>query len=117
MPDFIDIHSHVNFAAFDEDREAVITRTLNSNTWMINVGTQKNTSQSAVDLAHKYEKGVYAIVGLHPIHTEKSFHDEKEIGTESLGFTSHGEGFDPEFYKKLLQDEKVVGIGECGLDF
>jgi TatD DNase family protein len=117
MPDFIDIHSHVNFEAFKEDREAVIERTLASNTWMINVGTQKDTSQAAVDLAHKYEKGVYAIIGLHPIHTDKSHHDEKEIGPGHKDFTSHGEVFDKEFYLKLGADPKVVGIGECGLDY
>ncbi len=117
MPDFIDIHSHINFAAFDEDREAVIKRTLSANTWMINVGTQKDTSQSAVDLAHKYEKGVYAIIGLHPIHTDKSFHDEKEIGAGGADFTSHDEVFDKEFYLKLGSDPKVVAIGESGLDY
>jgi TatD DNase family protein len=117
MPDFIDIHAHVNFEAFKEDREEVIKRSLEANTWMINVGTQKDTSQSAVELANKFEKGVYAIVGLHPVHTDKSFHDEKEIGEGGKEFTSHGEVFDFEFYKNLAQDEKVVAIGECGLDF
>ena len=117
MPDFVDIHSHVNFEAFKEDRDAVIERTLAANTWMINVGTQKDTSQSAVDLANKYEKGVYAIIGLHPIHTDKSFHDEKEIGEGGKDFTSYGEVFDKEFYLKLGADPKVVGIGECGLDY
>lgn len=94
MPEFIDIHSHVNFVAFDEDRDAVVARTLEAKTWMINVGTQKDTSQGAVDMANKYPEGVYAIIGLHPIHTDKSHHDEKEIGEGGKEFTSHGEAFD-----------------------
>jgi TatD DNase family protein len=116
-PDFIDIHAHVNFQAFNEDREAVVERALSANTWMINVGTQQDTSKSAVELAYKYDKGVYAIVGLHPVHTAPSYHDEKELGEGGKAFTSRGEEFDLEYYRKLASDPKVVGIGECGLDF
>ncbi len=80
MPEYIDIHAHVNFEAYKEDREETIKRALDAKTWMINVGTQKDTSLSAVQLAHKYEKGVYAIIGLHPVHTSASYHDENELG-------------------------------------
>jgi TatD DNase family protein len=117
MPDYIDIHAHVNFAAFDADRDEVIRKTLEHKTWMINVGTQKDTSLAAVELAHKYEKGVYAIIGTHPIHTHSSFHDTEELGEGGKEFTSHGESFDYDFYLKLARDPKVVGIGECGLDY
>ena len=116
-PEYIDIHSHVNFAAFDKDREEVIRRALDNNVWMINVGTQKDTSKTAVELAEKYKKGVYAIVGVHPIHTDKSFHDEKELGTGSKEFTSRGEVFDTTIYGSMASHPKVVGIGECGLDY
>lgn len=114
---YIDIHSHVNFKAFDEDRDEVVARTLNADTFMINVGTQVDTSRSAVELANKYEKGVYAIVGLHPIHTGASFHDEKELGVGGADFTSRGEVFNKEVYREFLKNPKVVGIGECGLDY
>jgi TatD DNase family protein len=115
----IDIHAHVNFAAFDADRETVIKRALKAGTAMINVGTQYDTSRAAIDLAEKYQDGVYAIVGLHPIHTVASFHDKAELG-EGEGakeFTSRGEEFNPEAYRKLISHPKVVGIGECGLDY
>lgn len=117
MPQYIDIHSHVNFKAFDEDRDAVIRRALDADTWVINVGTQIDTSRAAVELAHKYEEGVYAIIGLHPIHTGASFHDEKELGEGGVEFTSRGEVFDKEKYLELLRDPKVLGVGECGLDY
>ncbi|MCF7834015.1 MAG: TatD family hydrolase [Candidatus Pacebacteria bacterium] len=114
---YIDIHSHVNFKAFDEDRDAVIKRALDADTWVINVGTQIDTSKKAVEMAHQYETGVYAIIGLHPIHTGASYHDEKELGEGGKEFTSRGEIFDMEAYRILLEDPKTVGIGECGLDY
>lgn len=117
MPKYIDIHSHVNFTAFDADREEVIGRALDGDTWMINVGTQIDTSKSAVALANKYEEGVYAVIGLHPIHTGASYHDEKELGEGNKEFTSRGEVFNKEAYRELLRDPKVVAIGECGLDY
>lgn len=116
-PKYIDIHSHVNFKAFDEDRDAVIRRALESGTWVINVGTQIDTSRKAVEMAHEYEEGVYAIIGLHPIHTGASYHDEKELGEGGVEFTSRGEIFDKEKYLELLRDPKVVAVGECGLDY
>lgn len=116
-PKYIDIHSHVNFKAFDEDRDEVIKRALDNDTWVINVGTQADTSKKAVEMANQYKEGVYAIVGLHPIHTGASYHDEKELGEGGKEFTSRGEAFDKEFYRELLRNPKVVGIGECGLDY
>lgn len=117
MPKYIDIHSHVNFQAFDEDRNAVIRHALKNDTWVINVGTQVDTSRKAVELANQYEKGVYVIVGLHPIHTGASYHDEKELGEGGKEFVSHGEIFDKNSYREFLKDPKVVAIGECGLDY
>lgn len=116
-PKYIDIHAHINFKAFNEDRNAVIFRALENDTWFINVGTQIDTSKKAIEIAHQYEEGIYAIVGLHPIHTGKSFHDEKELGAEGKEFTSRGEVFDKNVYRELLKDPKVVAIGECGLDY
>jgi len=117
MPKYIDIHSHVNFKAFEEDRDAVIGRALENDTWVINVGTQIDTSRMAVEMANQYDQGVYAIIGLHPIHTGESFHDEKELGAGGKEFTSRGEIFDKEKYRELLKDPKVVAVGECGLDY
>lgn len=117
MPKYIDIHSHVNFTAFDQDRDEVIRRALDNDTWVINVGTQIDTSRKAVVMAEQYKEGVYAIVGLHPIHTGASFHDKKELGEEGKEFTSRGEKFDQEKYRELLKNLKVVAVGECGLDY
>jgi TatD DNase family protein len=127
IPKYIDIHSHVQFKAFDADKDEVIKRALDNSTIVINVGTQMDTSRAAVALANQYPENVYAIVGLHPIHTGASYHDEKELGPAfakatdgqgmAAGFTSRGEAFDKDAYRELLKDPKVVGIGECGLDY
>jgi hypothetical protein len=94
---YIDIHGHINFAAYDNDREEVIKRALDKEVAMITVGTQFETSNFAVELARKYEN-VYACIGLHPIHTSKSFHDTQEFGHEGKDFTSKGEVVDFERY-------------------
>lgn len=114
---YIDCHTHVNFAAYESDRDEVVQRALDEGVAMINIGTQKDTSKKAIEMAEKYGKGVYAIVGIHPIHTDKSYHDEKELGAGNREFTSRGESFDDSIYRNMAKHPKVVGIGECGLDY
>ena len=119
MPRLIDVHAHAHFAAYGDESKLVIKRALDEDTWLVNVGTQKDTSKAAVDLANQYSEGVYAVIGLHPVHTDKSYHDPKELGggENITGFTSRGEEFDYEYYRELGQNDKVVAIGECGLDY
>ena len=119
-PHFLDAHAHVQFSGYDADREAVIERAREVGVWMVNVGTQKDTSRAAVALAEKYpDGGVYAAVGLHPIHTSRSFHDAQELGGGDAAqpFTSRGEVFDVDYYRALALNPKTVAIGECGLDY
>jgi TatD DNase family protein len=118
--DYVDIHTHVNIQAFKDDWKEVVARAREAGVAHINVGTQASTSRKAVEMAQEYEDGVYAIVGVHPVHTTKSYHDEKELGPEHAdgkGFTSRGEEFDAVAYRDLASDPKVVAIGECGLDY
>ncbi len=96
-PKLIDVHTHAQFAEFDIDRDAVICHALDADIWMINVGTDWRMSKGAIELASKYETGVFATAGLHP--------------------TDMDEKFDYDFYKKLAEAPKVVAIGECGLDY
>jgi TatD DNase family protein len=114
-----DCHSHVQFSAFEKDWKEVTDRTLAGGVSIINIGTQRDTSAKAVEIANLYETGVYATVALHPVHTSKSFHDSQELGGGEFAksFTSRGEEFDYEYYLSLARDKKVVGIGECGLDY
>jgi len=112
---YFDSHTHVNFAAFEDDYREVLERAREAGVLLVNVGTQQDTSQRAVELAQEFDH-VYATVGLHPVHTAKSYHDSDELGGDK-GFTSRGEEFDYDVYKRLAEDERVVAIGECGLDY
>ncbi|MEK7503695.1 MAG: TatD family hydrolase [Patescibacteria group bacterium] len=95
--EWIDTHAHLNFNIYKEDGSKVLQRSLDNGVWMINVGSQYSTSQRAVEMAGKYETGVFAAIGLHPIHS--------------------GEEFDRAKYKELAKSNKVVAIGEIGLDY
>ncbi len=108
----IDTHAHVNFKSFKDDARETLQRALDAGVNVINVGSQIDTSRQAVELANSFEKGVYAVVGLHPEHTHSQYVDEEETH-----FLSREENFNYDEYKKLAQNEKVVGIGECGLDY
>lgn len=113
---YFDAHTHKNFVAYKDDRDETIRRALDAGVGMNIVGTQFDTSKHAVEIAEQYD-GVYATIGLHPIHTGKSFHDEKELGEGNKEFTSRGEAFDIEKYYALGQNKKVIAVGECGLDY
>jgi len=107
-----DSHTHLNFKTFVSDAGDVIARALNQGVWLVNIGTQKDTSRQAVELAEKYKEGVYAAVGLHPIHLSSQRVDEEETS-----FLAREEEFDVAFYRQLAASKKVVALGETGLDF
>ncbi len=99
----IDSHAHLNFRDFKDDFDEVIKRSLARDVWLINVGSNYQTSKKAVEIAEKYPKGVWAAIGLHPIH-------------------ARDEDFDREKYKELVlrslgEGGKVAAIGEIGLDY
>ena len=112
----IDSHAHLNFNTFKEDVDEVIKRALENNIWVINIGSQYSTSKRAVEIAQKYENGVYAAVGLHPIHLEDRKIDHSEVDSQIV-FKTRAEDLDYEKYKELAQNPKVVAIGEIGLDY
>ncbi|HPI66614.1 MAG TPA: TatD family hydrolase [Candidatus Paceibacterota bacterium] len=117
MPKYIDIHSHTNFALFDEDRTEVINRALENKTWLINIGTQFDTSERAVEISNLYKEGVYATIGLHPTHTTSSYVDQDELGVYNKDTQIEAEIFDKDKYRELSKKGKVVAVGECGLDY
>lgn len=106
-----DTHAHVHFDSFKDDTDAVIKKSLAQGMMLNLVGTQQDTSRRAVEYAEKYE-GVYASVGLHPEHLFSKWVDEAESS-----FQSREEDFDYGYYQRLALHPKVIGVGECGLDF
>jgi TatD DNase family protein len=113
---YFDAHTHLNFAAYAGEEDAAVERALEAGVGVNIVGTQYDTSASAVALAEKHD-GAYATIGLHPVHTSKSHHDEKELGEGSKAFTSRGEVFNIDKYISLGRSPKVIAVGECGLDY
>ncbi|KKR04633.1 MAG: TatD family hydrolase [Candidatus Uhrbacteria bacterium GW2011_GWF2_39_13] len=100
--------------------DEVIQRTLEQGTFMITVGTQRDTSRAGLEVAQRYQ-GMWASVGLHPNHTvEQTFWDNDELPPEqqmTLQIKTRCESFDMEYYRKLVQHPKCVALGETGLDY
>ncbi len=107
-----DSHCHLQFKAFVDDRDEVLNKIKNKDLIVNVVGTQKKTSQQAVQLAKQYDF-VLASVGLHPIHLFKI-----PVAEEKDKFISLGEGLDIEYYQNLINEYKdeIIAIGEIGLD-
>lgn len=96
---FIDTHSHLDFPDFDSDRDSLINRLPQDGIEaVISVGSNLKGSVASLELAKKYSS-VYASVGVHP-------HDAKEINADTFNKI-----------KEMAGAEKVVAIGEVGLDF
>ncbi len=91
-----DSHCHPQFPQYDADREEMIKRNLEKGVFMIAVGADLKTSAQAVKLAEKYER-IWAAVGLHPDEITGQFRISD--------------------YELLLQNKKVVAVGEIGLDY
>jgi TatD DNase family protein len=83
---------------------------------MILVGAELKTSNRALSYANKYEKGVYAAVGLHPVHLHEGL-VESDDEEDQYSFRPRAEEFDYGSYEKLAKFEKVIAIGEIGLDY
>lgn len=108
----IDSHAHTQFPAYDADRDDVVVRALEAGIGMVNVGTQYSTSADAIRLAELHPEGVWATAGFHPNHLDPAaHHDPQELKERNV------ERFDPEKFLTLARHEKVVAVGECGLDF
>lgn len=94
-----DTHTHLDDEQFDEDREQLIENISNSEIKLaVNVGADIKTSINSIELAEKYDF-IYAAVGIHP-------HD-----------VSKCEDRDLETIRDLAKRNKVVAIGEIGLDY
>ena len=94
-----DSHAHLDDEQFDSDREEVIDRIIKSDVKrIINVGSDIKTSETSIRLASKYDF-IYAAVGIHP-------HDVSDCSLADI-----------EYLRKLSENEKVVAIGEIGLDY
>lgn len=102
-----DTHCHLNLAGYEKDLPEIIAGCLRDDIWLNNVGTAYASSVEAVRLARTHEK-MFAVVGAHP----ENFLPHQGEYAQSLD-----PYFDSKKFKALAADPKVVGIGECGLDY
>jgi len=108
----IDTHAHLNFQAYKKDVDHVIRRAFDNDVKIIIPSTDITTSKRAVEVVSKYKTGVYATVGLHPVHLQS-----QEFIEEGRKVKMKSEIFDYDFYGRLAESKKVVAIGEVGLDY
>ncbi|MBD0384532.1 TatD family hydrolase [Paenibacillus sedimenti] len=94
-----DSHTHLNAEQFNEDRDEVIQRALDAGvTRIVNVGFNRETIPGSIALAEQYDF-IYSTVGWHPVDA------------------IHMQPGDLEWIEELCKHEKVVAIGEIGLDY
>lgn len=95
----IDSHAHLEMKEFEGDRDTVIQRAAAAGlSAIITVGTTISDCEKVTALAREYPQ-VYAAVGIHPHEVN---------GTDTRTY---------EVLKDLARQEKVIAIGEIGLDF
>ncbi|HLR21492.1 MAG TPA: TatD family hydrolase [Tissierellaceae bacterium] len=95
----IDSHVHLDDKRFDEDRDKIIEDLkANGVEFVINIGADLQTSINSVELADKYDN-IYAAVGVHP-------HSAKDVNEDTL-----------DQLREMSKKDKVLAIGEIGLDF
>src|SRR5512139_1457893 len=96
--ELIDTHCHLDWNAFDLDRDAVIKRAVEAGVRrMITIGVDVPSSRRAIEIAEQHE-AVYAAVGVHP----------NDCADFSVAWRDE--------IRSLAQHPKVVAIGEIGLD-
>ena len=95
----VDTHAHLSFPQLLKERKDVIARSIEAGVIrIVDVGTNLDMSRAAVEGAHKYPS-VYASAGFHPHDSEVA----DEAGMKVV--------------QDLLREERVVAVGETGLDF
>ncbi len=95
----IDTHCHLDFPEFDPDRDEVVRRaSLSGVNYIVNIGSSLEGSIRAIELSRQYD-AVFATVGIHP-HEADSFQKQHEAAL-----------------RELAKNDKVVAIGEIGLDY
>ena len=96
---FFDTHAHLDDDRFSDDRETVIEKIKEDGvSLVVNIGASLESSKDSIALAEKYDF-IYAAVGIHPSDTDKIFDADLET------------------IKEMTSHEKVVAIGEIGLDY
>lgn len=104
----IDTHAHLYLDSYDTDRSEVIARSLLKLDAVINIGIDEKTSRQAVQLAESNDT-FYAAVGLHPENVISKVSTDRVSTDRVCTHTT--------WLSELSHHQKVVAIGEIGLDY
>lgn len=97
----IDTHCHVDFDAFDKDREEVIKRAKSKLDAFINSGTSLEGNKKALELSKKHENFIYPSFGYHPVTSQEKSQEDLEKAQ-----------------KHMIENlDNIVAIGEVGMDY
>lgn len=100
MNTFIDIGINLTNKQFNNEHDEIINFALATGVhWMILTGTSVRGSKESAEIAEHYQDVLFSTAGIHP-------HDAKSFNNESI-----------DELRKLLKQDHVVSVGECGLDF
>ncbi|WP_091946716.1 TatD family hydrolase [Phyllobacterium sp. YR620] len=95
----VDSHCHLDFADFEEERDAIVQRALDHGIKrLVTIGTRVRRFDTILAIAERYDS-VYASVGTHP----NNAHEELDVTADEL--------------IRLAEHPKLVAIGEAGLDY
>lgn len=92
----VDTHCHLQDVKFEDDREETIARTLEALAWCVVIGDDIASSRAGIAVTRDR---IYAAVGVHPYYPQ----EVDDAGIDVL--------------RELSQDDRVIAIGEIGLDY
>ncbi|OPY77896.1 MAG: putative deoxyribonuclease YcfH [Syntrophorhabdus sp. PtaU1.Bin058] len=96
---FVDSHCHLEMESFSQDREQVITKSIDEGLkYILTVGTEERYFEKVAEIMNTNPM-VYGAIGIHP-HNSTDFN--KNVA---------------ETIRTCLKQKKIVGYGEIGLDF
>ncbi len=101
----IDTHAHLYFDNFNDDRADIIKRIENDLDAVINIGVNFESNGKVIDLARGNKKFL-SVIGFNPESVVKFLELGKSI-----------DDLQAELGELLLPGNKIVGIGEIGLDY
>ncbi len=97
---YIDIHCHLDFPDYGTEFADVVSRMKKNDVGAISIGCDIESSRRAVKIAEENEN-IWVCIGVHPVDNEEK---------------NRGAFIEAEF-DELMKSKKVVGVGECGLDW
>ena len=95
----VDAHCHIHMDDYEHDRREVIQKAKDQGIrWMVTVGIDLADSRKALLLARD-DPSILCAVGIHP-------HDAQKVGEKDF-----------QMLEDLAREDKVVAVGETGLDY